>query len=152
MNVVELSEKNLPEAIRIYKKSKEPFFQALGKDLPSDEMVENEFYRYDTAITYLFMDKGTAHALITVNKDTARIENLCVDFIALDEQGLNKVLEFAIKQFSAITFVYVWVDSVDFATSEYVENYGFEYTGEQDYIDKEKFISKYKYVFRRKKG
>ena len=40
MNIVELNEKNLNDALNVYKKTKARYFEALGKDLPDDKTIE----------------------------------------------------------------------------------------------------------------
>lgn len=152
MNVVEVSEKNLHEALDFYKRDRVDFYSALNKDLPGDERLETELLGYETgAISYVLSDKGKAYALFTTDKDSAEISNLCFDLASLDKAIVTKTLEFAIKQFSAITLVYTWVDSLNNRVSEVLEDFGFEYTGEQNYLDKEKAILNFRYVFRRKK-
>ena len=152
MNIVELNEKNLNDALNVYKKTKARYFEALGKDLPDDKTIEDSLYCDETgAITFLFVEKSVVYGLVTVNKSTAEIENLCIDFAIADDSVKQRMLEFAIKQFSTITLVFVWADSTATDVSDLLESYGFEYTGEQDYIDKQRGISRNKYVFRRKK-
>ena len=152
MNIVEVSEKNLREAIDIYKRDRAEFYAALSKEFPSDESLETELLGYETgAISYILSDKGKAYALFTTDKDSAEISNLCIDIDLLDAPVITKALEFAIKQFSAITLVFIWVDSLNGRISEILEDFGFEYTGEQNYLDKEKSILEFRYVFRRKK-
>ena len=152
MNVVEVSEKNLHEALEFYKRDRADFYSALGKALPDDDKLEIDLLGYETgAISYILSDKGKAYALFTTDKDSAEISNLCVDLSVLDRSIVTKTLEFAIKQFSSITLVYVWVDSLNGSISEILEDFGFEYTGEQNYLDKEKSILNFRYVFRRKK-
>lgn len=89
--------------------------------------------------------------MATIEKSKAEIRNMYVNFDLVDEFFASKFLEFVIKQFSAITRVFVWVVSLDFKACEMLEDYGFEYTGEQEYICKEKNILKYRYLFKRKK-
>lgn len=152
MNIVELNEKNLSDALDIYKRTKAEYFVAVGKAIPDDKTIEDSLYCDETgALTFLFVEKGAVYGLVTVNKSTAEIENFCVDFSIADESVKQRMLEFSIKQFSTITLVFIWVDSISSALSDMLESYGFEYTGEQDYIDKQRGISRYKYVFRRKK-
>ena len=152
MNVVEVSEKNLKDAIEIYKRLTAPLYEAVPMPVPDDNELESILMGYESgAISYMLADKGKAYALFTVNKDNAEIENFCVDDSACGDSAINKTLEFAIKQFSAITLVFTWVDSLNTKLSEILENYGFEYTGEQDYLNKDKFISRFHYVYRRKK-
>ena len=152
MNVVEVSEKNLKDAIDIFKRLTAPLYEAVPMPVPDDNELESILMGYESgAISYMLADKGKAYALFTVNKDNAEIENFCVDDSACSDAAINKTLEFAIKQFSAITLVFTWVDSLNTKLSEILENYGFEYTGEQDYLNKDKFISRFHYVYRRKK-
>ena len=40
---------------------------------------------------------------------------------------------------------------LSFALSDALEDFGFEYTGEQNYLDKEKSVLDFRYVYRRKK-
>ena len=152
MNIVELNEKNLTEALKVFKRVQTPFFEQLSTDVPEDSAIKNRFYGTDgDGITYLFTEKGSCNGLVTIDKSVAEIKNLSLDFDVLGEADLNKILEFTLKQFSAITLVFVWVNSLDSSVLDLIENYGFEYTGEQDYLNKDKFISNYRYVFRRKK-
>lgn len=152
MNVVEVCEKNLREALDIYKRERADFFTALNLSMPDDEKLETEFLGYETgAISYILSDKGKAYALFTTDKDNAEISNLCFDLNSLEKNTITRALEFAIKQFSAITLVFIWVDSLNQKLSDVLEDFGFEYTGEQNYLDKEKGILNFRYVFRRKK-
>ncbi|MBO7369172.1 MAG: hypothetical protein J6U25_02680, partial [Clostridia bacterium] len=138
MNVVEVCEKNLHEALDIYKRERAEFFTALYLTMPDDEKLETEFFGYETgAISYILSDKGRAYALFTTDTDRAEISNLCFDLGSLDKAAITKTLEFAIKQFSAITLVFIWVDSLNQRLSDVLEDFGFEYTGEQNYLDKE---------------
>ena len=93
MNIVELNEKNLNDALNVYKKTKARYFEALGKDLPDDKTIEDSLYCDETgAITFLFVEKSVVYGLVTVNKSTAEIENLCIDF-AIDRRfGLARIL------------------------------------------------------------
>lgn len=152
MNIVELSDKYLGEAIKIYKKTKADFYQAIGKEMPSDEEITRMLYGEETgSISFVFVEKAVTYGLVTVNKATAEIENLCIDFSIGTGAIRQRILEFSIKQFSTITLVFIWTDTTEVALANLLEEYGFEYTGEQDYINKTSSISKYKYVFRRKK-
>ena len=152
MNIVELNEKNLPEAIRTFKRLNAPIFEQISVEMPDDGAIESSFYGSNgEGITYVFTEKGNCNGLVTIDKADAQIKNFSLDLGVLGANELNKILEFTLKQFSAITLVFIWVNSINVPLAEVIENYGFEYTGEQDYIDKERFISDYKYVFRRKK-
>ncbi|MBO4572756.1 MAG: hypothetical protein J5762_03200 [Clostridia bacterium] len=152
MNIVELNEKNLGEALRIFKKTKAEYYEAVGEEIPSDSVIGEGFRGVSgEGITYLFTEKGVCNALVTIDKPIAEIRNFSIDFSALGEADLTKILEFTVKQFSAITLVFIWITSLDNAVMDLIEGFGFEYTGEQDYIDKDKFLSAYKYVYRRKK-
>lgn len=152
MNIVELNEKNLGEAISLYKRTKAELYNALCREMPSDaEIEENLSGRNSGAITFLFVEKSVTYGLVTVNKASQEIENLCIDFALCNADVKQRILEFSIKQFSTITLVFVWVDSTEGLVSELISDYGFEYTGVQDYIDKQKSISRYKYFFKRKK-
>ncbi len=152
MNIVELNEKNLNEALRIFKSTKTEYYKAVDEQMPADEVIAEGFRGVSgEGITYLFTEKGVANGLVTIDKPIAEIKNFSIDFTALSKADLTKILEFTVKQFSAITLVFIWVTSIDGAVMELIEDFGFEYTGEQDYIDKAKFLSAYKYVFRRKK-
>lgn len=152
MNIIEVSEKNVKEAIDLFKRSKAALYEAISTPMKDDSALEEELLGYETgAISYVLSDKGKAYALFTIDKDDAELSNLCIDGKVVDAQTMEKCLEFAAKQFSSITFVFTWVDSLDVILSEYLESFGFEYTGEQDYLDKEKFLSRFRYVYRRKK-
>ena len=151
MNIVELSEKNLFEAVSLFRVAKGSFYEALGQD-PSDVDVRKMLLEDDpNSFSYMLSDKGVFGGLVTVNKPQAEIKNLWLNYDLLEEGAFQKLMEFAIKQFSAITLVYFWIDSVDGKLAEVLEDYGFEYTGEQDYVDKEKNLLKFKYMFKRKK-
>ena len=152
MNVVEVTEKNLREAIELYKRSKAEFFSAIDTPMKDDEALGEELMGYETgALSYVLADKGKAYALFTSDKDAAELSNLCIDYNAVDEAARERFLEFAIKQFSSITFVFTWADSLDDKLVDVLEGYGFEYTGEQYYLDKNKSVLRYHYVYRRKK-
>jgi len=152
MNIVELSEKNMNEAVKVYKRVQLPLYEQLVKQLPEDNVIKKDFYGSEgDGITYLFTEKGNCNGLVTIDKPTAEIKNLSLDFDNLSQSDLNKILEFTLKQFSAISLVFLWVNSLDNSVMDLIEQYGFEYTGQQDYLNKDKFISNYKYVFRRKK-
>ena len=152
MNIVELNEKNLTEALKVFKRIRAPYYEQTFKDCPDDDAIKDSFYGAGgDGITYVFTEKGSCNGLVTIDKSVAQIKNLSFDFSALADADLTKILEFTLKQFSAITLVFIWVSSLETEVIDLLENYGFEYTGEQDYIDKERFISNYKYVFRRKK-
>lgn len=152
MNIIELNERNYPEALRAYKKARVCYCETLGIDMPDDETIRKSFYgTTGEGITYLFTEKGTANGLVTIDKASQEIKNLSLDFAALSKPDLNKILEFTLKQFSAIALVFVWVSSLSGDVISLIEEYGFEYTGEQGYVDKDKFISDYKYVYRRKR-
>ena len=152
MNIVEVSEKNVREAVELFKRSKEKLYDAISATIKADEELEKDILGYETgAISYVLSDKGKAYALFTVDKDNAELLNFCVDYTVVDAASIERCLEFAVKQFSSITFVFTWVDSFDSALSDCLEAFGFEYTGEQDYLDKEKFVLRFRYVYRRKK-
>ena len=152
MNVVEVCERNLKEAIDLYKRTKSEYFSAIGASMKEDAELEEELLGYETgSIQYVLADKGKAYALFTVDKDNAELTNLCVDHRVVDRSNIDKCLEFAVKQFSSITFVFTWADSLDQTLSDSLEDFGFEYTGEQDYLDKEKMVLRFRYVYRRKK-
>ncbi len=151
MNIVELSEKNLPEAKKLFHLAKNNFYEALGIDIESVNLEQVLKQDDDTVATYMLVDKGVYQSLVTINKPCSRIENLWINFDIVEEQYLSKFMEFVIKQFSAITLVFYWVDSTDYKTTHLIEDYGFEYTGEQNYIDKEKNVLTYRYVYKRKK-
>lgn len=153
MNINELNEKNVVDALELYKASTIDYNEYFGKKLVSYEdftakMLENE---KNGDFCYLFYDKTSLLAMATIAKQRAEIDNLYVNFDLVDEYFGEKYLEFVIKQFSAISRVSVWVVSKDVKIMELIENYGFEYTGEQEYLSKEHCILRYKYVFRRKK-
>lgn len=151
MNIVELSEKNILEAKNLFLLSKSDFYQALGKNIEEVDLNTVLKVNDDTVGTYMLADKGVYQCLVTVNKPTATIENLWINFDIIDEQYLNKFMEFVIKQFSAITLVFIWVDSLDEKLTNMLENYGFEYTGEQNYLLKDKNLLAFRYMYRRKK-
>ncbi len=151
MNIVELSEKNINEAINVFRNSKKDFYLALGTEVDDETIRAHLIGDENASITYLLTDKGTCQGVVTVNKSKAEIENFCLNYQIIAESSIIKLMEFAIKQFSAITYVLIWIDSTDTQTAEVIENYGFEYTGEQDYVDKERNILKFKYYFKRKK-
>lgn len=151
MNIVEISEKNLQEAKNLFYYAKSNFYEAMGMDIQAESIDKVLKLGSDSVTNYLLSDKGVFQALVTVNKPTATIDNLFVNFDIIEEQYLSKFMEFVIKQFSAITLVFYWVDSLDEKMTALIENYGFEYTGEQSYIDKEKNILAFRYMYKRKK-
>ena len=152
MNIVELNEKNLPEALRVYKKFQAEVCEQTGAALPEDGEIEESFYGSNgEGITYTFLEKGNCFGLVTIDKAVAEIKNLTVDFSLLSKSDLMRVTEFTLKQFSAITLVFVWVSSLQTELMDFLEEYGFEYTGQQDYLDKAKYIQNYRYVYKRKK-
>ncbi len=151
MNIVELSEKNIQEATNLFVLAKQDFYQAIGKDINSVNVEEVLKVSDETVTTYLLADKGVYQSLVTVNKPTSTIDNLWINFDIIEEQYLSKFMEFVIKQFSAITLVFLWVDTTDEKLTHMVEDYGFEYTGEQNYIDGEKNILNLRYVYKRRK-
>ncbi len=151
MNIVELSEKNISEAKSLFVLAKRSFYQALGEDVeavPFEKVLKTDD---DSVSTYMLADKGVYQALVTINKPASRIENLWINFDLVEEQYLSKFMEFVIKQFSAITLVFYWVDSTDDKTTHLIEDYGFEYTGEQNYVNKENNVLSFRYVYKRKK-
>ena len=152
MNVVEVCERNLKEAVDLYKRTKAEYFSTIGAKMKEDSALEDELLGYETgSISYVLADKGKAYALFTVDKENAELANLCVDHQIVDRAAMERCLEFAVKQFSSITFVFTWADSLDASLSNSLEDFGFEYTGEQNYLDKEKTILRFRYVYRRKK-
>lgn len=153
MNINELSEKNLRDAVQMYKLHTKDYFNYVhGSDFSDDDIADMlQDLDADGDFTYLFCDKGTTLAMLTVSKQRAEIINMFVNFSSCDEFFATKFLEFAIKQFSAITRVFIWVPSVHTSIQFMLEDYGFEYTGEQQYISKEHNLLKFKYVFKRKK-
>ena len=152
MNIVELNERNLNDALKVYKKVRMPYYEQLSLSVPEDNVIKNGFYGSNgEGITYSFTEKGSCNGLVTIDKAVAEIKNLSLDFTALSALDLNKILEFTLKQFSAISLVFIWVNSLNTEVIDLIEGYGFEYTGEQEYVDKERFISDYKYVYKRKK-
>ena len=152
MNVVEVCERNLKEAVDLYKRTKAEYFSTIGAKMKEDSALEDELLGYETgSISYVLADKGKAYALFTVDKENAELANLCVDHQIVDRAAIERCLEFAVKQFSSITFVFTWADSLDASLSNSLEDFGFEYTGEQNYLDKEKTILRFRYVYRRKK-
>ncbi len=152
MTIVELNEKNFSDALNFLKRERGVLCEEIGCSLPDDSEIELSFRgKSGDGITYLFLEKGNCNALVTVDKPSCEIQNFAIDFKAINKTNLQKVLEFTLKQFSAVTLVFIWVNSLEKELLDLIENYGFEYTGEQDYINKERFISKYKYSFRRKR-
>lgn len=151
MNIVELSEKNFAEAKSLFLLSKGEFYKALGEDPQEVDVAKVLKTDDDASNTYMLVDKGVYQCLVTVSKPTSSIENLWINFDAVEEQYLSKFMEFVIKQFSAITLVFFSVDSTDYKTTHLIEDYGFEYTGEQHYVDKEKNLLTFRYVYKRKK-
>ena len=152
MNIVELNERNLPEALRVYKKFQAEICEQTGRVLPEDSEIEDSFYGTNgEGITYTFLEKGNCFGLVTIDKATAEIKNLTMDFSLLSKSDLMRVTEFTLKQFSAITLVFVWVNSLQSELMNFLEDYGFEYTGQQDYLDKSKYIQNYRYVYKRKR-
>ncbi len=149
MNIVELSEKNIVEAKGLFVLAKRSFYEALGQDVESADF--ESALKIEDASTYMLADKGVYQALVTVNKSASTIENLWINFDIVEEQYLSKFMEFVIKQFSAITLVFYWVDSTDDKVTHLIEDYGFEYTGEQNYVNKENNLLSYRYVYKRKK-
>ncbi len=152
MTIVELNEKNFSDALNFLKKERGALCEEMECSLPEDAEIELSFRgKSGEGITYLFLEKGNCNALVTVDKPNCEIQNFIIDFKAVNKTNLQKILEFTLKQFSAVTLVFIWVNSLEKELLDLIENYGFEYTGEQDYINKEKFISRYKYSFRRKR-
>lgn len=152
MNIVEVSEKNVKEAIELFKRSKSALYEAISAPMKEDSLIEEDLLGYETgAISYVLSDKGRAYVLFTIDKDNAELSNFCVDKKAVDAAAMERCLEFAAKQFSSLTFVFTWVDSLDVTLSDFLEAFGFEYTGEQNYLDKEKLVLRFRYVYRRKK-
>lgn len=151
MNIVELSDKNVLEAKNLFLLAKSNFYQALGKDVEEVDLNKVLKVDDDTVATYMLADKGVYQCLVTVNKPNSTIDNLWINFDVIEEQYLNKFMEFVIKQFSAITLVFLWVNSTDDKLTEMIENYGFEYTGEQNYLDKDTNVLAFRYMYRRKK-
>lgn len=153
MNINELSEKNLHDAVQMYKTSVSAYAKFLPNGESSDEEIAQTFLDYENNgdFTYLFYDRGAPVAMATIEKSKAEIRNLFVNFDLIDEFFTTKYLEFIIKQFSAITRVFIWVVSLDTKACEMLEDYGFEYTGEQEYLSKENNILKFRYLFKRKK-
>ena len=77
MNVVEVCERNLKEAIDLYKRTKSEYFSAIGASMKEDAVLEEELLGYETgSISYVLADKGKAYALFTVDKDNAELTNL----------------------------------------------------------------------------
>lgn len=153
MNISEINERNVADALTLYKSATADYCDYFGKKLVSyddfaEKMLKNE---KDGDFCYLFYDKTTLLAMVTIAKQRAEIENLYVNFDVVDQYFGNKYLEFVIKQFSAISRVSVWVVSKDLKLIDLIESYGFEYTGEQEYLSKENYILRYKYIFKRKK-
>lgn len=151
MNIVELSEKNIAEAKNLFVIAKGEFFNAMDRDAEIIDIGQYLLPQSDSFVTYMLADKGVYQSLVTLNKSTATIENLWINFGIAEDMYLSKFLEFAIKQFSAQPLVFYWVESTDEKVTRLIENYGFDYTGEQAYVDKERNISKFRYVYRRKK-
>ncbi len=151
MNIVELSEKNLAEAKNLFYLAKGDFYKALDEDIASADLNKVLKTDEDSANTYMLADKGVYQCLVTVSKPLSSIVNLWINFDLVEEQYLSKFMEFVIKQFSAITLVFFNVDSTDYKTTHLIEDYGFEYTGEQHYVDKEKNLLTFRYVYKRKK-
>ena len=152
MTIVELNEKNFNEGLNFLKREKGALCNEIGIALAEDsELIASFRGKSGEGLTYLFLEKGNCNAIVTVDKPSCEIQNLAVDFNAMGKANLQKLLEFTLKQFSAVTLVFIWVTSLEKELMELIEAYGFEYTGEQDYIDKDKFISRYKYSFRRKR-
>lgn len=152
MTIVELNEKYLGEALNFFKRERGVVCAEIGTELPEDSQIKEGFYgKSGEGITYLFLEKGNCNAIITVDKPSCEICNLIIDFNAMSAPNIQKLLEFTLKQFSAVTLVFFWVTSTETKLLDLIEDYGFEYTGEQDYIDKQRFISRYKYSFRRKR-
>ena len=152
MTIVELNEKNFNDALNFLKKEMGALCEEMESSLPEDAEIQSSFRgKSGDGITYLFLEKGNCNALVTVDKPSCEIQNFAIDFKVVNKTNLQKILEFTLKQFSAVTLVFIWVNSLEKELLDLIEAYGFEYTGEQDYINKERFISRYKYSFRRKR-
>lgn len=153
MNIVELSDKNLCDAIALYKFATKDYLNLTDQKDFSDEKIGNFLMQSvnDSGFTYLFYDKSVVIAMVTINKNSAEIENMFINYNLIDSYFSEKFLEFVIKQFSAISRVFVWVVSIDSKAIDMIEGYGFEYTGEQQYISKEDNVLRFRYLFRRKK-
>lgn len=152
MNINELTDKNLSDAVLLYRIAVKncPNYDAC--ELGDEEIAKKyKDAEYNGDYTYMFYDRGQPLAVVTVCKFLAEIQNMSINHSLVDKSFYDKFLEFVIKQFSAITRVFLWVLSVDISTSNMLEDYGFEYTGEQEYVSKEHNILRFKYVYKRKK-
>lgn len=153
MTISELTEKNVNDALALYKHSTKDYLDLTPRGLLSDEEICKMLLKGETEddITYLFYDKGALLSMVTISKSKAEIFNLHVNFDLIDNYFPTRLLEFIIKQYSAISRVFIWVCSVNLKLCGMLEDYGFEYTGEQQYLNKDSNILRFRYVFRRKK-
>lgn len=153
MNIFELSEKNLNDAVALYRNTTEKYLEYLSDHPLTDDEIGKMLMEYELRgdFTYVFYDRGNAIAMVSICKSSAEIANLHVNFDAVDPHFPDKFLEFVVKQFSTIVRVFTTVVSCDTKAVDLLEKYGFEYTGEQEYISKEKNVLRYRYVYKRKK-
>ena len=152
MTIFELSEKNIGDAVALYKTTTESYSDYLPNP-PTDEEIAEKLFSFERRgdFTYLFYDKGVIVAMISVCKTVGEVENIHVNFPLVESSFPAKFLEFAVKQLSNFPRIGTTVVSTDSCAVEMLEKYGFEYTGEQEYISKEHNVLRYKYVCKRKK-
>ena len=153
MTISELSERNINDALSLYKLTTKDYLEKTPRGEWSDEEICQMLLdgTTDGDVTYMFSDKGVFLSMVTIAKAKAEIMNLHINFDLIDNYFPNRFLEFIIKQYSAISRVFVWVCSIDTKLCEVLEDYGFEYTGEQQYLNKESNVLRFRYVFKRKK-
>ncbi|MDY4187128.1 MAG: GNAT family N-acetyltransferase [Candidatus Borkfalkiaceae bacterium] len=155
MYIVEMTEKNVDDVASCYvlgwKSSHEKLYDSDYVQAFSPEKTA-AFLRKDQGlerITFVAYDKGKAVGFITIDKEKCDIPRLYV-IPEKQRQGVGtKLIEFGIKQLSAITRIYVSLLAANEAGVGFFEDYGFEFTGEQRTLKNGQL--ELKYVYKRKK-
>lgn len=155
MYIVEMTEKNLGDVASCY---------VLGWKSSHSKLYANDYVEAFTPektaaflkkdqgterITFVAYDKGNAIGFITIDKEKCDIPRLYV-IPEKQRQGVGtKLIEFGIKQLSAITRIYVSLLAANEPGIGFFEGYGFEFTGEQRTL--KTGLLELKYVYKRKK-
>lgn len=155
MYIVEMNEKNIAEAAECYSSS----WKSAHSNLFSEDFVNNftaekttNILKKDNAadrLTFIAYDKNTAIGFVTIDKKMCEMTHLYVK-PDRQRQGVGtKLMEFAIKQLTSISRVYVTVISENSIAVNFFENYTFEFTGEQRTL--KNGLLELKYVYKKKK-
>ncbi len=155
MYIVEMNDKNIMDAAECictsWKFVHAKYFSEDYVNLYAPERIAAILKKDDSTdkITFLAYDKNTIIGVATIDKIKCEISNLYV-MPERQRQGIGtKLMEFAIKQMTSISRVYVTVLSVNEIGLSFFEKHTYEFTGEQRTL--KNGLLELRYVYKKKK-